>query len=164
MDNDTIRAQNTCFKLDVWDWAMYCHPCKLVWLQNVLKFCMVTLSHLGLRFLTACFAFLIRFRKRSSLEWFLWLSFELIDNGSNGANEVDANGWEFRIEFRMFWSFTTVVDGCDVLLVLSSRTIDGAFAASCGGIGEVRWWAGLLQKIQTYLYQINLHLQLNYIN
>ena len=53
---------------------------------------MVTLSHLGLRFLTACFAFLIRFRKRSSLEWFLWLSFELIDNGSNGANEVDANG------------------------------------------------------------------------
>ena len=141
MDNDTINAQNTCFKLEVWDWAMYCHPCKLVWLQNVLKFCIVTFNHRGLRFLTACFAFLIRFRIRSSVGWSLWLSFELIDNGSRGVNEVEANGWEW-IEFRMC-SFTTVVDGWDVLLLLC--TIDGVFAVSWGVIGEVRWWAGLLK-------------------
>ena len=155
MDNDTIRAQNTCFKLDVWDCAIYCHPCKLVWLQNVLKFCIVTFSQRGLRFLTACFAFLSLFRKRTSLGLFLWLSLELIDNGSMGTNEVDANGWEFRIEFRMWWSFTTVVDGWAVLLLLLSRTIDGVFAASCGVNGEVRRWAGLLYKNKrTFIFMI----------
>ena len=145
IDNDTISAQNTCFKLEVWDWAIYCQPWRLVWLQNVLKFCIVTFSHRGRRFLTACFAFLSFFLIRSSAA-FLWFSFELIDNSSKGANEVEVKGWEL-VEFRM-WSFTTVVDGWDVLLLLSSLTIDGVFAVSWGGNGEFRWCPGLLKNKQ----------------
>ena len=142
MDNETMSAQNTCFRLDVWDWAIYCHPWRLVWLQNVLKFCIVTFNHRGRRLRTACFAFLSRFLSRSSAA-LLWFSFELMDSWSEGANEVEVRGWEL-MEFCM-WSFTTVVDGCDVRLLLSRRTIDGVFAEIRGSCGGIIWWVGLLQ-------------------
>ena len=143
IDNDTMSAQKTCFKLEVWDWAIYCQPCKLVWLQNVLKFCMVTFNQRGRRLRTACLAFLSRFRIRCSVG-FLWFIFELMDNWSNGGNEVEVKGCAL-IEFWM-WSFTTVVDGWAVQLLLSSRTIDGVFAVIWGANWEVRWWPVLLKN------------------
>ena len=127
IDNDTMRAQNICFRLDVWAWAIYCHPCKLVWLQNVLKFCMVTLSHLGRRLRTACLAFLSRFLIRSSVGPLLFI-FGLMGK-PNGGIEVDSKGWEL-IELWM-WPFTTEVDGWSVRFIFSSVTIEGALVVVC---------------------------------